>query len=376
METQNILKRAAEKTGLKRLRFNDKKVPTSVEDVVVFPFFGDHRASFVLSSLLLRRVKDELKSSKYLVVASWPGQEGLYPYADEYWQVEDESTLERLSGEAVGFSNNSQVPAIMTRTLNQYFYDVMSFGDLVPYYDNGFTREFFDRFKHIKFTLPSIPSSASLGSEISRSLGQRDRKVFLYPSKYSYSWRLSALSKTLVPKEFWLEAIETCSKSGFFPVVLSDFLSYDLSSDTERECLHMKNIDSLRVLSCIRACGCVVDIFNGISRYAIAARVPFICFDERGKFNALKEYEINDMCASNLHKEYVFGFSDVLNDDRSVWKSNIFDHLSIKLEKISENMNRDTWPSPAELNEIVPYDSVRKIKNKKLGTRFVKVEKL
>jgi len=200
IEIQSVLKKAAEKSGLVRVRYKERNMPTSVESVVVLPFFGDHRSSFVLSSILLKRIKEEFKGSKYFVLASWPGNEGLFPYVDEYWQVEDESVVDKLKNDALGFSNHSSIFSLMQRNLNQFFYDVMTVSDLSVFYNNGITKEFFERFKHVKVTLPAIPSAASLGIEIARTLSQRDSKVFVYPSKEIYSWRLGGPFKARVPR--------------------------------------------------------------------------------------------------------------------------------------------------------------------------------
>lgn len=376
METQGVLKKAAEKTGLVRVRYKERNIPTSIEGVTILPFFGDHRSSFVLSSLLLRRIKEEMKSSKYFILVSWPGHEGLFPYVDEYWQVEDEAVLDMLRNDAVGFSNSSIALASMTRGLNQYFYDVMTTRDLLPFYENGLTKEFFERFKHVKASLPSIPSSASLGVEFARTLSQKESKVFIYPSKEAQTWKMGSVAGTSTPREFWLDLLESVSKSGFFPVVCSDIFSHDLSADFTENCLHIKGLELSKTLGVMRSCGCVVDMFGGISRYALAARVPFVCFDERVKFNNIKDYEVNDLCGSDIPKEYIFGFSTLIQSgDKAIWRSNLLDHLVIKLKKIYEKMDRDSWPSSAESNEIVPYDSVRRRKNKKLGSRFIRIPK-
>lgn len=376
LDIQSILKKAAEKSGLSRVRYKEKNIPTSIENIVVFPFFGDHRSSFVLSSILLRRFKEELKSSKYFILISWPGHEGLFPYVDEYWQLNDESAIERIKNNALGFTNDSTVASLIIKNLNQYFYDVMTEKDIEQYYNNGLTKEFFERFKHIKVTLPSIPSIASLGSEISRNLSSKESKVFIYPSKNIYSWRLNSLQKTNVSKTFWIKLVENIIDNNYYPVISSDIFSYDISTDFTTNCLNLKNIDLLKTLVVMRSCGCVVDLFNGISRYAIAARSPFVCFDERIKFNSIKDYEINDLCAKEIPKEYIFGFSTILESgNEQSWKVNLFEHLLIKIKKIYETMDRDSWPSPVEFNEIVPYDSVRKFKNKRLGSRFIKIEK-
>jgi hypothetical protein len=376
IEIQTVLKKAAEKSGLKRIRYNEKNLPTSIENIVVFPFFGDNRSSFILSSLLLKRIKEELKGSKYFILISWPGNEGLFPYVDEYWHVEDESVLEKLKTETIGFDNMSSVFTLIIRNLNQYFYDTMTNKDLLPYYNNGLTKDFFERFKHVKISLPSIPSSASLGAEYTRTISQKELKVFLYPSKNIYSWKLGHLTSSNVPKEFWHDCIEKLLKNNFFPIVYSDIFSYDMSSEFADNCLNLKNLDLLKVLGVMRATGCTIDFFNGISRYALCSRSPFVCFEERAKFNALKDYEINDLFGKKVQKEYIFGFSTIIESgDKNTWNSNLFDHLIVKLNKIYDKLDRDLWPSSTEVNEIVAYDSVRKIKNKKLGSRFIKIER-
>jgi hypothetical protein len=376
LDTQSIFKKSAESSGLKRVRYKERNIPTSIENVVIFPFFGDHRSSFILSSLLLRRIKEEAKSSKYFILVSWPGHEGLFPYVDEYWEINDESALEKLKVATNGFSNESSVFTLILKNLNQYFYEVYTEKNLEIYYKNGITKDFFERFKHIKVSMPSIPSAASLGLEISRTLTQKELKVFVYPSRQIDSWNFGSLQKSKISKEFWFSLIKNLLDNDFFPVVYCDIFSYDMSIDFPNECLHLNNIDITKAFSVMRSCGCVLDLYNGISRYSICARCPFVCFDERVKFNSLKDYEINDLCGKSIPKEYIFGFGTILeNGSESVWKSNIFDHLNMKITNIYETMDRDSWPSPAESNEIVPYDSVRRIKNKKLGARFVKIQK-
>lgn len=376
MDSQTVLKKAADKCGAVRLRYKERNVPTSSENISVFPFFGDRRSSFILSSLLLRRIRDEQKSSKYFVVLSWPGHEGLYPYADEYWQVEDESSLSKLRSGQDGFENSSSLFSLINKSLNQYFYDVVEISEISSFYSKGITKEFFERFKHVKVNLPSIPSSSSLGAETSRILSQHESKVFLFPCTEAFSWRNGAVKTFTVPIDFWKDTLSRLISEGFFPVVGYDHFSYDLSQELKSGCLHLPELDILKVMSAMRSSGCVLDVFSDVSRLALCARTPFLCFDERLKYNSLKEYEINDLCCKKLYKEYIFGFSTILESgDGSSWSSNILDHMMVRLKKMRDRMDRESWPSAAESYEIVPYDSVRKIKNKKFGSRFIKIER-
>jgi hypothetical protein len=265
---------------------------------------------------------------------------------------------------------------VIVRNLNQYFYEILTEKDLETYYNNGITKNFFERFKHIKVSLPSIPSVASIGIDFSRNLSQKQSKIFIHPSKEVYSWDLGTLTKNKVSKEFWSSLVKNLIAEKFFPVVYNDIFSYDISSDVSENCLHLKGIDLVKIFSIMRSCECVIDLYSGISRFALCARVPFLCFDERIKFNMVKDYEINDLCGKTIPKEYIFGFSTILsNGNESIWKSNLFDHLIMKINKIQEYSDRDSWPSATESNEIVPYDSVRKFKNKRLGSRFIRIEK-
>ncbi len=102
-----ILKNAADKTGFRRVRYSEKKIPTSISNVTVFLFLGDIRSSFILSSLLLRRFREESKGSRYFILCSWPGHEALYPYVDEYWEISEDllEIIEKV--EAIYQSNNT-----------------------------------------------------------------------------------------------------------------------------------------------------------------------------------------------------------------------------------------------------------------------------
>lgn len=371
-----VLKRSCDKLNLRRVVFNDNKIPTSIENVVIFPFFGDMRSSFILSSLLLRRIKEELKPSKYFILLSWPGYEAIYPYVDEYWTIDDENALDKLRFQIDGFQNSSSYYTLLLRSLNEWFYEILNNKDIVQYYNNGFTKEFFERFKHIKVSLPTINSSASLGMEFARHIGNKDLKVFIYPSREINSWKMGKSEKIVTSKEFWVVLTKRLISEGYYPIIYRDLFCHDISVDVHEDCLHIWDKDLSKILAAIRATGFVVDFFSGISRLAICARTPFLCFDERNRYNNTKEYEIDDLCAKDLMKDYIFSFPTIISgEDKNNWKNNLLDCCSAKLVKLFPNLNRDLWPSTAESNKIVPYDFVRKNKNKKLGSRFIKINR-
>jgi len=375
MDTLSILKRAAQKGGFERTSYVEKNIPTSFSNVTVMSFFGDLRSSFIMSSLLLRRYREEVKGSKYFILLSWPGHEVLYPYVDEYWTLRDDAALTQLRGATDGFDNTSGIKVLSSRNLNHFFEDHVEADVFKDYYDKGFEKKFFDRFKHIKCFLPSVPSAVAAGTDFVKQMGRHDGlKVFIYPTKAIRVWAAHKEETLKIPDEFWLEFCKALIQEGICPVVYRDFSTYDFSSDLPSGCICYRDWNLGKVLAVMRATGCVLDFFSGISRFAIAARTPYILFDSRSRYVDFKEYEIDDLCAPALPRECIFGFPTIItNSDKLVWKQNFYDVIIRKLTGFLTDLDRDKWPSTSESNEIVPYANVRKIKTKRLGTRFIKV---
>lgn len=378
MEMPEILRKAAEKSGFKRIKFIEKNIPTAPNRITVMSVFGDIRAMCILSSLLLHRIKEELKGSRYFIFCSWPGFEGLFPYVDEYWAVKDNGVLKEFCGKATGFKNDSELAVLLPRNLNYYFQDTMLYEDVTPYYDNGITQEFFDRFRNIKKFLPTLPSSVILGNEFNLEMAQRPGyKIFIHPTVQIRAWHNGKQHWVKTPKDFWIELVKTLVDSRYCPVVYRDHSSYDLSPDLTTECIHLRDKDILSLLSAMRASDCVLDVFNGSSRLAITARCPYLAIDERARFTAQKEYEIDDLCGRNVPKEYIFSFSTIIRSGNlESWKTNLFNNVVARLNNFLPDLDRNNLPPVSESYEMVTYDNVRKHKAKRLGARFVKLERI
>lgn len=374
LDSTTVLRQAAEQNNLQRVRFREAEIPTSVEKITVLLFFGDLRSTCIMSSLLLRRIKEELKGSKYFILVSWPGLESMFPFVDEYWTIKDETAIEKLNQGTDGFNNTAAVYTLMRRGLNKWFYDVIEPDIALPYYNNGITEEFFNRFRHVKVQSVDVPSAASLGEEFLTVFGRHSGfKVFLYPSKYIYGWRRGKPEKVLVRQDFWRGLLEKLVQNNLTPVVWKGYFTYDMSGFLTNECINLSEKSMFKILGAIRATGCVLDMFSGVSKLALAAKTPFLAFDERARYFGQKDYEVDDLCGVNLPKEYIFGFSTIIEGgSKSDWDRNLFDNVVVKLNSILPKLDRDSWPSTASSYNIVPYENVRKHKVKRLGARFIR----
>jgi hypothetical protein len=376
LSVNSILNKASERISFDRVRFSEKNTPTNINNVCCMVFFGDIRSQFVLSSMIMKRIREELKGSKYFILCSWPGLESMFPYVDEYWQPSNDSLLKDMYLKSQSFENTSAEVISITRLLNSYLpEDILDQSIYTDYYNRGFTKEFFNRFGHIKVFLPSVPSSTVLGQDFNRKLVSKSKKVLIYPATHIQNYKNDKIEYNLVSIEFWKELINCLSENNYSPVIYQDYLTYDLSVDYFDKHLFYKSENVSDLLSLFRSNDIVLDVFTGISKFAIAARCPFVCCQDRNIFNFYKEYETDDLTSKNLPKEYIFTFPEVCDlSSKTVWKRSLFDVIINKLVCMGD-IDKQDLPSPVEINKSVLYDTVRKIKANKLGTKFIKVPK-
>ena len=360
-EIRDFIGRAVDRMRLNREVFSDKQVPDSLSKVRIVPFFGDVKSEFVLATLLLHR----LFPKDYLIVCSWPGHWGIYPHINEYWSPKDENALGDLVRHSCGFDNKSL--NVYERLLLRYFENVSLPHEFVlPYYSDGFSTKYFDELKDIEYVLPSIPS-AKINFE-----GDRNKpKIFLSPTKYAYRWGQGREEKGLLEDRFWYDLTKSVIKNGYSPVVLQNYDTYDLSPKLAGQCFFTTEQNLLTILGVMRACDCVLDVFNGLSRYALMARCPYLVCDERQRYFGTHDYVLDDMCGKRIPRSFVFSFAPLASGTSSL----IIDALLNKLNEFVPILDRNTWPSTIQQTVYLSYDDVRKRRSQKVGMKFITVPK-
>lgn len=368
--------RTADNAGFKRNAYIEKKMPTNISDITVMLFFGDIRSSFIFSSIIFKRYREEIKGSKYFILCTWPGYEGLFPWADEVWTLKDDASLKSVYSDTNCFENYSEILLDCRRKLNWVFQEVVDYDVLRVYYDNGIQQEFWNTFKKVKRTLLNIPSSTILGQSFNQEIMARaGHKVFLWPALKIRSWMHGKLHYIKAPRDFWIGLVEGLIKENLVPVVYNNFYCHDISSDLSDKCIYFYDKDVMKVMSAMRAAGCVLDVFSGMDRWAMEARTPFISLDERSRYVCQKENEIDGLCCEeDLPRKYIFLFPTIIeNGNRDGWNVNIYDPIMSKLRNFIPTLDRGNWPSITEKTDIVLYEKVSKKKMKKIGTRFIKI---
>lgn len=366
------VQRAADKSGFNRESYVEADMPTNLSNITVLPFFGDIRSQFVMSTLLLHRYLSEIKKNRYLIMCSWPGMAGMFPYVDEYWGIKDESLCPLLWAKAEGFSNKDDKSLLLRRNLREYFGDVITYDDdLRRYYQAGLSKPYFDDFGRVMLSLPSMRSlQLDIGKYLSNVNGY---KVFLAPFIHARSWNNQRHTVTKIGRGFWVELCERLLRNGITPVIWQNYATYDLSTDFTNRCKYVSEPNILDTLAIIRSCSCTLDVFSDINRYAAVARSPYVAVTDRHKFVTLKDYELDDLCVLNKDYQYIFSYSTIL--DSGKWTS-LIDGIMVKLNELLPKLNRDKWPATSEYTAIKSYSSVRNIKTKRIGSHFIKLNKV
>lgn len=369
----DFLKRAADRNGFNRDRFEERKIPNDFSDICILPFFGDIRSLFLLSSFLLNPFKNNFKSSKYFILASWPGFQTLFPYVDEYWSLDDFSQVKKFYEDAQGFSNKSDLSIIYTRNINEFFRDVVDPKLFSQYYNNGFTNKFFSKFKSIERFLPFVASTSVLGKDFMKNIStQSGYKIFIHPTVFYNRWDQGLCKKVNLNINFWSNLVGYLLENNCTPVIWQSYFSHDLSPEFGEKCVFLRENDVTKVLSAIRATGLCLNIFESLSYFSLLARCPYVSIDERPRYFIQKDYEIEDLFP-DIKKEYIFSFSTILNGDHRGWKNDIFKIISSKVDRFLPEIDRNQLPTTGESYELIDYKNVRKMKSLKFGTKLLKV---
>jgi len=361
-----FMKRAADKTGFNREVYIESKLPTTYFNLVVILSFGNQRSQFVLSTLFLHQYIKKFCPNKYVILCSWPGQAGLFPYASEYWSPKDEKLVEALSQKTSGFGNIESKVVFCEQLLNRYFESVLRADLFDKYYSCGFTHNFFQDFSNIEYQLPAIPA---VRIEFARRLPEGN-KVFLMPFRTITGWRRGKEETFICRLDFWEYLVSKLLEKKFTPVIAQGTGTYDLSRKFSNDCVVVKENKILDVLAMMRATGCVLDIFRGISRFAVAARCPFVACVEKELYFGSRDYELDDLCANKIPHSYIFDFATMI--EAGNWGS-LVDIMISRLSDFIPPLNRNLWPTTLEVSEVLPYTLVREKRAKLLGSRLIKV---
>lgn len=368
----DYIERGARRSGFRRSSFVERNIPTVPSNVVVLPFYGDIRSTFILSSFILKEYK-RLNPNKYLILCTWPGFRSFFTYVDEFWTMDDTSVLKGLALGANNFYNSSDLGSQVCKNLLESF-DIITYSDLKKYFNDGFGPAYWSEVGEPRRFLPQIQSASMIGPQFKQEMERKTgRKVVVYPTTKVRSWQKGKSEYIQVGKAFWTHLGERLLENNVVPVFYQNQFTYDMSRDFADRCIYLVPDDVSELLAAMSYVGCALDVFNGFSRLALAARTPFVCVDERSRYLGQRDSEIDDLC-EEIHKQYIFAFSTMLlSGGPKDWDNSFVENILVRLRSFLPFCEDNKVSLPLnESYDSIPYGKVRDRKSKRMGVTFVR----
>lgn len=366
----SFLARAATRCGFSRERYEAQSVPNSSSPVVVLPFFGDMRAEVILACLVAHRYVSMHRPGCYLIVASWPGHAGFWPYADEFWGLAEEPAVVQAYCSAAGYRSGSSGVGNAFRRLFEIFERCIEVEDLERYYSAGFNSEFFSSFGDPIIVMPPVrPLPAAINKGLGKVMGN---KVFISPARVATVYENGVLRPQPIDLAFWVGLVKRLVSDGYSPVVWQGARTHDVSALASDGCFYFATEDVGDALSAMRSCDVVVDCFGDLHRMAAMARCPYVVAQDRGKFVGLNDGELDDVLVENKRRKYFFTASSLLGSRD--WGM-IYDALMVHIEGVVSGDDRRSWPAAGERREVIPVARIRERRGAKFGIHFLKMPK-
>ena len=371
MSAVDFIKRVAERTKFRREAFIESNIPNVTSNIRAICFYGNLESTLAMSSLILKPYKD-LHKDKYIILCSWPGYRGLFPYVDEYWSIPEESVSEKLALNANNFYNDASLGTEISRSLLECF-DCVLGRDFKEFYNRGITEKYWDTFGQLKRYLPGIPSETYISDGFRQQLSRKSgRKIIIYPSKKMWSWQRGKAVELSVSQDFWTALCERLLSEGYTPVIWQNWFTYDLSKHFVDRCIYLVPQEITDVLAAMRYIGLVLDVHSGVSKLAMVARTPYVAVTERQIFVEHKRHEWDDVCGKGLSRQYLFSFSTMLMaGDSKDWDNSIINNIVKRLESFDSNVGGSSTESYDEID----YESIRQWKAKRMGVYFIRSAK-
>lgn len=359
----DFLNRASERSGFAREVYVEKNLPSDHSAITVLPFFGDQRAEFIVSSLLLRRHKEKFLRGRYLIVCTHPGRAALYPSADEVWGLKGMS--DRMASHATGFKSDEARTLHVIQSLNRFFANMQEADVFLKYHNRGLTKFYFDTFSSVEMDLPVVTSPKV---EFNKSLMTKGgMKVFVHPSKRIPVLDDKGQEQTRETKfNFWVDLCDKLLSEGITPVLHLCHTSHDLSTKFMDRVVYCTETGVDGVTACMRATGCVLDVFSNQMFYSTFARCPYLTVEDRRRYNELRIYELQDLCPL-VPCRMIYSFPDLIcsGDYRE-----LINNVVYKALEFVPAIDRERLPTTARQTIESSYDAVRRRKAKMLGFKL------
>jgi len=223
---EEYLIRYVNKTGLQREKITQKSL-ADIRSVKIFVIVGElAQTVFFAKTVYDYEVADD---NSYNIVISWNGLRCFFGKADEFWYLGNGHNTDELYRHTDGINNESTLLRVLSRSLNEVFFNVKHAHEYNKFFKSYLTDEFIQKHPEILVTFPPFFSRAHLPTFLNEKLPDLPQnKVVIMPFKKSISFQYGK-NHAIEHYEFLYQSIiKSFLDNGIGVICIQNDFTFDL----------------------------------------------------------------------------------------------------------------------------------------------------
>lgn len=311
---EDYLVRYANKIGLHREKISHKNLD-DIRLVKIFVIFGElSQTVFFAKTVYDQEVVDE---KCYNIVISWNGLRCFFGKADEFWYFGSSHNMDELYNNTDGISNDSKTINVLSRSLNEVFFNIKHAYEYANYFSNYLTDAFILKHPEIKVTFPAFVSRASLPVFFNEKVTNLPKnKIVIMPFKKSITFQYGKTHVINHYEELYQNIVKSFLANGIGVVCLQNDFTFDLSMHLEHQnLLFMKESDFQKIITITNLVGSYVDYFGNSLFVGALAQAKCLSIIERTAWFEGKKIQEFEIYSSGKKMKNYFSFLNFNNMD-------------------------------------------------------------
>jgi hypothetical protein len=311
---EEYLVRYANKVGLQREKISHKNLD-DIRSVKVFVILGElAQTVFFAKTVYDYEIADE---KSYNIVISWNGLRCFFGKSDEFWYLGNSNNIDELYRNTDGINNESKLINVISRSLNEVFFNVKHAHEYNKYFKSYLTDEFILKYPDIKISFPSLLSRASLPNFFNEKLPNLPKnKIVIMPFKKSISFQYGK-NHIIDHYEFLYQSIiRSFLTQGIGVVCVQNDFTFDLSLDLQdQNLLFIKEHDFQKITTICHVVGSYIDYFGNSLFVGALAQAKCLSIMERLTWFEGKKIQEFEIYKSGRKIKNYFSFLNFNNMD-------------------------------------------------------------
>lgn len=370
---EEYLIRYVNKTGLQREKITQKSL-ADIRSVKIFVIVGElAQTVFFAKTVYDYEVADD---NSYNIVISWNGLRCFFGKADEFWYLGNGHNTDELYRHTDGINNESTLLRVLSRSLNEVFFNVKHAHEYNKFFKSYLTDEFIQKHPEILVTFPPFFSRAHLPTFLNEKLPDLPQnKVVIMPFKKSISFQYGK-NHAIEHYEFLYQSIiKSFLDNGIGVICIQNDFTFDLSMRLEhKNLLFIKESDFQKILTICHLIGTYIDYFgNSFFVGALSQSKCLSVLERLTWFEGKKIQEFEVYNSGNRMKNY-FSFLNFNNMDDSTLNAYYFNNIISCLNQFfDERQNSDKF---AIKHKNVNFSEIIKLTTPKFFGKLLKIKGL